>query len=83
MTLGQLVTHLADMLGNIEDTLATDSYDMATAPAADRPTPATSPAEVLTRFDTNADKARTALAATEAAKAQVWTFSVEEHVIFS
>ncbi|MGI4742797.1 MAG: DinB family protein [Janthinobacterium lividum] len=84
MTLGQLASHLADMLGNIEDTLATDSYDMVTAPAADRLATATSPAEVLARFDTNTDRAGAALAAaTEAALAQVWTFSAGEQVIFS
>lgn len=84
MTLGQLASHLADMLGNIEDTLATDSYDMATAPAADRPATATSPAEILARFDHNASQACSALAAaTDVALAQVWTFSVGEHVIFS
>lgn len=84
MTLGQLATHLADLLGNIEDTLATDSYDMATAPAADRPATATSPAEVLARFDQHASRACDALAAaTEVTLAQVWTFSVGEQVIFS
>jgi hypothetical protein len=61
MTLGQLASHLADMLGNIEDTLATNSYDMATAPAADRPATATSPAEILARFDHNACRACGAL----------------------
>ena len=84
MTLGQLASHLADMLGNIADTLATDAYDMATAPAADRLATATSPAEVVARFAANADRAGAALAAaTEAALAQVWTFSVGEQVIFS
>jgi uncharacterized damage-inducible protein DinB len=84
MTLGQLASHLADMLGNIEDTLATDSYDMATAPSADRPATATSPAEILARFDHNACRACGALAAaTDVALAQVWTFSVGEQVIFS
>lgn len=84
MTLGQLATHLADMLGNIADTLATDSYDLATAPAADRLAPAISPAEVMARFEVNAGRASAALAAaTEAALAQGWTFSVGEQVIFS
>lgn len=84
MTLGQLASHLADMLGNIEDTLATDSYDMAMAPAADHPATATSPAEVVTRFEANASRAYATLAAaTEVTLAQVWTFSVGEHVIFS
>lgn len=84
MTLGQLASHLADMLGNIADTLATDAYDMATAPATDRPATATSPAEVMARFAANAARAGAALAtATEAALAQTWTFAYGEKVIFS
>ena len=50
MTLGQLASHLADMLGNIEDTLATDLYDMATAPVSNRPARATSPAQLIARL---------------------------------
>lgn len=84
MTLGQLASHLANMLGNIDDTLTTDTYDMATAPVSSHPVTATSPAEVIARFNTNAAKAYAALvAADEVALAQVWTFSVGEQVIFS
>lgn len=83
-TLGQLASHLADLLAQVEATLVTDSHDGTLGPAASRPATATSPAEVLARFNTNAANVSTALAAAdEVALAQEWTLSQGERVLFS
>ena len=83
-TLGQLASHLADLPARVERTLVTDSYDAATLPAVTEPAPATSPAEVLTRFTTHAASVSAALAAaSEAALTQVWTLRHGERVLFS
>lgn len=81
MTLGKLASHIADMAGNIRDTLITPSFDLAAE--AEYPQPAASQAEILARFEVNAAAARTALAAADdAAFAHVWTFYYGEQVIF-
>ena len=79
--LGQLASHIANILGNIHDTLSTNSFDVA--PEDEHPQPATSRAAVLARFDANAATARAALtAADDAALAYAWTFYYGEQVIF-
>jgi uncharacterized damage-inducible protein DinB len=79
--LGELASHIANILGNIHDTLNTGSFDLALED--EYPQPVTSRAAALARFDANAATARAALsAADEAALAHVWTFYYGEQVIF-
>lgn len=84
MTLGQLASHLADVLSWVKDTFGSDSFDLAADLAGEYPQPAGSRAEVLARFEAHATTARQWLAATdEAALAYVWTFYDGPRVVFS
>ncbi|UYZ61754.1 DinB family protein [Hymenobacter weizhouensis] len=80
-SLGQLASHLVDILAWVQPTFEYPEYNAATdGPESEEP--ATTPAELLTRLERNYATARAALAgATPADFAQVWTFRHGEQVL--
>jgi uncharacterized damage-inducible protein DinB len=81
MTLGQLGSHVANILGWVAPTFEYPEFDLASG-QDEEPKPATSVAEILQRLETNGASARAALAAADdEVFAQVWTMRFGEKVL--
>lgn len=85
LTMGELATHIANLLTWTGLSLAADQFDMA--PEGEGPRrnpPAADPEEMRTRFETNAREARQALAAaTDAQLRGSWTLAVGGRTVFT
>lgn len=85
MTLGQLASHLADLLGWSEVMIAQDAFDVA-PPDQEAPAPQEmrSRADILGTFDANAAKARELIASTSDEDfMKMWTLKKSGEALFS
>jgi uncharacterized damage-inducible protein DinB len=83
-TLGQLVTHIANIPHWAQITCETSEYDVAAAGNLVRPVMPESLAELLKRFDGNVAAARSRLTEqTDASLAAPWTLKQGSHQIFT
>jgi len=81
-TLGELATHLADVLGMQIAVLTADELDLATSPPPD--SAAGSREALLDAFDANLAGVRAAIAAVdESALTRDWTLRYGDHVVFT
>jgi uncharacterized damage-inducible protein DinB len=85
MTMGRLASHLAETVGWLGDTLASDSFDMA--PPGGEPMKAyegETPEAILEAFDKNANRAREALSgATDEALRKPWSLLKGGETLFT
>ncbi len=83
-TLGELVTHIANIPRWAQIACETSEFDAAAASDAARPTVPSSIADLLKRFDGNVSAARARLAEqTDASLAAPWTLKQGAHAVFT
>jgi len=81
MTLGTLAGHMANLIGFLEISLQGSSFDVATGKRADNPT---TTADVLARFDLNAENLHKALAdVSDDAFNDIWSLTHGDKTLLS
>lgn len=84
MAMGDLATHIVQMLGFIPLVMVADSFDYAPGGQPPKRTPAKTRKELLERFDTAVASAQEALAgATDESLGKTWTLLMNGQTIFS
>jgi uncharacterized damage-inducible protein DinB len=84
MSLGQLVTHLADIPGWVGTLLDGSGYDLSTAGSEGLLVPAASRADLMQRFDSHVDAARGKIVSTaDGAFMALWTLKKDGQEIFT
>ena len=82
MTVGELATHMVNLLSWAQSALTADGYDMAETPESARDVPPL--AELLERFDRETEALIEVLeGVSDAALGEPWTLRHGEHVVFT
>jgi uncharacterized damage-inducible protein DinB len=82
-SMGDLASHIVNLMKWTDVTMNQTVFDMATVPPEQMNPAATSRAQLLEWFDANAAAARLALARTDADYFVSWTLKQGDHVIFT
>lgn len=82
-SMGDLASHIVNMMKWTDVTMNQTEFDMATVPLEQMNPAATSRAQLLEWFDANAATARRVLARSDADYVVPWTLKQGEHVIFT
>lgn len=81
MSLGTLASHMANLIGFLEMSLQGPSFDLATAPRPENPA---STADILVRFDVNAENLHKALAdVSDDAFNDIWSLTHGDKTLLS
>jgi uncharacterized damage-inducible protein DinB len=82
-SMGDLASHIVNLMKWTEVTMNQTAFDMATVPPEQMNPAATSRAQLLEWFDANAAAARRVLARSDADYVAPWTLKQGDHVIFT